>query len=78
MPAAVRRRPKILVVESNRDLALSLRRQLEFEGYKVLLAGSGEDALWLAQEEQPRLITLDIMLPDMDGFVLLERLRFAH
>ena len=75
--AAISRRPKILVVEDDRDLALLLRRQLESDGYQVLLAGSGEDALWLAREEQPQLITLDIMLPDMDGFVVLERLK-AH
>jgi CheY-like chemotaxis protein len=73
----VSRRPKILVVEDDRDLALLLRRQLESDGYQVLLAGSGEDALWLAREEQPQLITLDIMLPDIDGFVVLERLK-AH
>jgi DNA-binding response OmpR family regulator len=69
------RRPKILVVEDDRDLALLLRRQLEADGYQVVLAGSGEDAIWLAREEQPQLITLDIMLPDMDGFVVLERLK---
>ncbi|MEJ2207734.1 MAG: response regulator, partial [Anaerolineae bacterium] len=73
----VSRRPKILVVEDDRDLALQVRRQLESDGYQVLLAGSGEDALWLAREEQPQLITLDIMLPDLDGFAVLERLR-AH
>ncbi len=71
----VGRRQKILVVEDDHDLALLLRRQLEAEGYQVLLAGSGEDALWLAREEQPHLITLDIMLPDLDGFVVLERLK---
>jgi signal transduction histidine kinase/DNA-binding response OmpR family regulator len=71
----VSRRPKILVVEHDRDLALLLRRQLEMEGYKVLLAGNGEDALWLAREEQPQVITLDIMLPDMDGFSVLEKLK---
>jgi CheY-like chemotaxis protein/anti-sigma regulatory factor (Ser/Thr protein kinase) len=71
----ITRRPKILVVEDDRDLALLLRRQLESEGYRVLLAGSGEDALWLAQESKPQLITLDIMLPDMDGFTVLERLK---
>lgn len=75
-PAAViSRRPKVLVVEDDRDLALLLRRQLESEGYQVLLAGSGEDALWLAKEEQPQLITLDVMLPDLDGFVVLEQLK---
>ncbi len=74
-PPAVGRRPKILVVEDDRDLALLLRRHLEGEGYQVLLAGSGEDALWLAKEEQPQLITLDIMLPDQDGFAVLEQLK---
>ncbi|MBN1137431.1 MAG: GAF domain-containing protein [Anaerolineae bacterium] len=69
------RRPKILVVEDDREVALLLRRQLEVEGYNVLLAGSGQDALWLAREEQPQLITLDIMLPDLDGFVVLEQLK---
>jgi PAS domain S-box-containing protein len=73
--AVVSRRPKILVVEDDHDLALLLRRQLEMEGYQVVLAGSGEDALWLAREEQPQLITLDIMLPDVDGFSVLERLK---
>ena len=52
-----------------------LRRQLESEGFQVLLAGTGEDALWLAKEAQPQLITLDIMLPDIDGFTVLERLK---
>jgi PAS domain S-box-containing protein len=69
------RRPKILVVEDDRDLALLLRRQLEADGYQVVLAGTGDDAIWLAREEQPQVITLDIMLPDVDGFVVLERLK---
>lgn len=69
------RRPKILVVEDDRDLAVLLRRQLESEGYQVLLAGTGEDALWLAREAKPQLITLDVMLPDIDGFAVLERLK---
>jgi len=76
-PAALARRQKILVVEDDHDLALLLRKELESDGYQVVLAGSGEDALWLAREEQPQLIVLDIMLPDIDGFVVLERLK-AH
>jgi CheY-like chemotaxis protein len=69
------RRPKILVVEDDRDLAMLLRRQLESDGYQVVLAGSGEDALWLAREAKPQLITLDVMLPDIDGFAVLQRLK---
>ncbi len=75
LAAGISRRPKILVVEDDRDLAVLLRRQLESEGYQVLLASGGEDALWLAREAQPQLITLDIMLPDLDGFAVLERLK---
>jgi PAS domain S-box-containing protein len=74
-PTVIGRRQKLLVIEDDHDLALLLRRQLESEGYQVLLAGSGEDALWLAREEKPQLITLDIVLPDLDGFVVLERLK---
>ena len=75
LSAGIARRQKILVVEDDRDLALLLRRQLESEGFQVLLAGTGEDALWLAREAQPHLVTLDIMLPDIDGFVVLEELK---
>jgi CheY-like chemotaxis protein len=75
LSAGIARRQKILVVEDDRDLALLLRRQLESEGFQVLLAGTGEDALWLAKEAQPQLITLDIMLPDIDGFAVLEQLK---
>ena len=75
LSAGIARRQKILVIEDDRDLALLLRRQLESEGFQVLLAGTGEDALWLAKEAQPQLITLDIMLPDIDGFAVLEKLK---
>jgi PAS domain S-box-containing protein len=76
-PPAVGRGPKILVVEDDRDLAFLLRRHLESDGYQVLLAGCGEDALWLAREERPQVVILDIMLPDLNGFAVLEALK-AH
>ena len=76
-PPAGSRGPKILVVEDDRDLALLLRRHLESDGYQVLLAGCGEDALWLAREERPHVVILDIMLPDLNGFAVLEALK-AH
>jgi PAS domain S-box-containing protein len=75
LPDDASRRPKILVVEDDRDLALLLQQQLELEGYQVLWAGTGEDALRLARETNPQLITLDIMLPDLDGFTVLRQMK---
>jgi CheY-like chemotaxis protein len=69
------RRGRVLVADGDRNVALLLRRELEAQEYQVLLASSGEDALWLAAAEQPQLIMLGLMLPDMDGFRVLQRLQ---
>ncbi|MER3399538.1 MAG: hypothetical protein C4313_00135 [Thermoflexus sp.] len=65
----------ILIVEDDRDIADLLVQHLERAGYRTLVARRGEEALRLAQEHRPRLITLDIYLPDLDGFAVLERLK---
>ncbi|MGQ9466805.1 MAG: GAF domain-containing protein [Anaerolineae bacterium] len=65
----------VLVVEDEADIANLMRIHLEREGYAVQIAGRGEEALRLARETHPGLITLDIRLPDMDGFAVLERLK---
>jgi len=65
----------VLVVEDEADIANLIRIHLEREGYPVQIASRGDEALRLAREIQPRLITLDIRLPDMDGFTVLERLK---
>jgi PAS domain S-box-containing protein len=67
--------PKILVVDDDEDILQLLRHQLEAEGYQVLAAARGEDALELARSERPALITLDILLVDTDGFQVLEKLK---
>jgi two-component system, OmpR family, alkaline phosphatase synthesis response regulator PhoP len=67
--------PRILVVEDQRDLALGLRANLEVEGYDVDVADSGEDALRLAADRRPDVVILDIMLPGMDGYEVLAKLR---
>jgi DNA-binding response OmpR family regulator len=68
---------RILVVEDQRDLALGLRANLEVEGYDVDVAESGEDALRLATDRTPDVVILDIMLPGMDGYEVLAKLRAA-
>ncbi len=72
-PAAPGKRTA-LVVEDDLKAAALLRVQLEAEGFKVVHAASAEAALALAIEQPFALITLDIVLPDMDGWELLSRL----
>jgi PAS domain S-box-containing protein len=64
-----------LVVEDDFKSAELIRLQLEAEGFKVLHAASAEAALALALQQPLALITLDIMLPNMDGWELLSRLK---
>jgi CheY-like chemotaxis protein/two-component sensor histidine kinase len=75
--AAPGRQPggRILVIEDDPDIANLIGRYLNRAGYTVMIARSAEEALRLAQAEPPDLITLDLVLPDADGFTLLERLR---
>ena len=68
---------RILVVEDKRSMADLLRRALELEGYSVLLAYDGEEALKLNKSTEIDLIILDVMLPRMDGFEVVRRLREA-
>jgi PAS domain S-box-containing protein len=59
---------RILVVEDERNTAAQLRILLERVGYRVILVGSGEEALARIGECQPDLVTMDITLPGIDGF----------
>jgi CheY-like chemotaxis protein len=67
--------PTALVVEDDSKSADLIRVQLEAEGFKVLHAASAEDALVLAAQHPLLLITVDVMLPNMDGWELLSRIK---
>ncbi len=62
----------ILVVDDEESICHSLKAILADEGYQVLVAGSGEDAIKIVEEEMPQLILLDIWLPGMDGLETLK------
>ena len=67
--------PLILVVEDENALVTLLRYNLEREGFQVIEAGDGEEALLLAREQQPDLILLDWMLPLLSGIEVCRQLR---
>jgi len=67
--------PLILVVEDDADVANLIRFQLETAGFEVTVAASGTEALQLARELEPALITLDLRLPDINGLVVLQHLK---
>ena len=66
---------KILVVDDEQDLVKLIRYHLEKDGYKVLSASNGEDALFLSRKERPELVILDLMLPGIDGLDVCKRLK---
>jgi two-component system response regulator VicR len=66
---------KILVVEDEKPIADIIRFNLEREGFNVLLAYNGQDALNVAMRQVPDLIVLDVMLPKLDGFQVCRELR---
>ena len=66
---------KILVIEDNQENIDILSYFLKPLGYQVLTAMDGEEGLKLAQQENPHIILLDIMLPKLDGFAVCERIK---
>ncbi len=66
---------KILIVEDNIDLVQVLGLTLEFEGYEVIWAADGNQALNMAASKLPDLILLDLSLPDMDGLEVARQIR---
>jgi DNA-binding response OmpR family regulator len=68
-------RERILVVEDERAVARGLEYGLTSEGFEVLLAETGLQALQVARSERPHLILLDIRLPDISGFDVCRQLR---
>ena len=66
---------KLLVVEDEPNIRELLATSLRFAGFEVETADNGESALALAEQHEPDLVVLDVMLPDVDGFEVTRRLR---
>jgi two-component system OmpR family response regulator len=65
---------RILVVDDEPRITDLVAMALRYEGFEVATAGTGRSGLKLVEEFRPALIVLDVMLPDMDGFAVTERL----
>jgi DNA-binding NarL/FixJ family response regulator len=66
---------KILVIEDEPAMRANLEDILELEGFLPLLAANGREGIRLAREQQPDLVLCDILMPDMNGYAVLEALR---
>jgi two-component system OmpR family response regulator len=69
---------RLLVVDDEPNIVELLSASLRFAGFEVVTATTGNDAVKAAERHRPDLVLLDVMLPDVDGFVVLRRLRAAR
>ncbi len=68
-------RKRLLLIDDDPNLILLVRDYLEFRGYEVLTADNGKEALDLLSQNLPDMIVCDIMMPEMDGYALIENIR---
>ena len=66
---------RVMVVDDNKELVLILKRYLEAEGYEVIPAYDGPEALELVPTTRPEIIVLDVYMPQMSGKDVLRRLK---
>lgn len=67
--------PKILLIDDEEDFLFFTEKNLSREKYQVITANSGKKGIKLARKNKPDLILLDIMMPEMTGFEVLEALK---
>ncbi len=66
---------KILIVDDDIHIQRLYKEELEEEGYETAVASTGKDALDLFVKEDPDIVTLDILMPDIDGITLLRKMK---
>lgn len=66
---------KVLIVDDEKNILKLYKAELEDEGYSVIAANSGTEALEMFSSENPDIVTLDILMPDMDGIHVLRLMK---
>jgi DNA-binding response OmpR family regulator len=69
---------KILIVDDEPNILLSLEYLFKKEGFKVFIARDGEEALGIISEDEPELVLLDIMMPKVDGYEVCKYIKDQH
>ena len=69
------RAPHVLLVDDHEDTRLLYAEYLQFEGFRAQAVGDGHSALRAIREERPDVVIMDVKMPDMDGFTVLETLK---
>ena len=69
---------RVLLVDDDPDIIESVRIPLERKGYEVLVARDGNQGLTLAEQNEPDLVILDMMMPKRSGFLVLEKIRRTY
>jgi len=69
---------KILIIDDNVEIASVLQELLEIEGYRVTMAGDGNDGYSAYLDFKPDLVITDIQMPGRNGFELMEEIRMHH
>ncbi len=71
----VKDRKRLLLIDDDPNLILLVKDYLEFRGYEVITADNGKEALHTLSQDLPDMIICDIMMPEMDGYGLIEHVR---
>ena len=66
---------KLLIVDDDANIQRLYKEELEEEGYDIVIASTGKDALEMFEKENPDIVTLDILMPDIDGISLLRKMK---
>ena len=66
---------KLLIVDDDTNIQRLYKEELEEEGYDIVIASTGKDALEMFEKENPDIVTLDILMPDIDGISLLRKMK---
>ena len=75
MPQKGESKMKLLIVDDDKNVQELYKEELEDEGYEVVVASSGKDGLDKFEKEKPDIVTLDILMPDIDGISVLRKMK---